>query len=116
MKQTKTILLFIVILLIICIIGCQSKPQYSGKPPVISNASPEARRLLSFLYEISGKGMLAGLHNLLWVWSPDKDTNLVYRKDWYDQILVIADGMPIAITEGMVLPSEDVLNEQPAYK
>jgi len=81
------------------------------------------------------------LNNLLWVWSPDKpwhglkeyypgneyldmigvdiypekDTNVVYRQDWYDQILEIADGMPIALTEGMVLPSEYVLNEQPDY-
>jgi mannan endo-1,4-beta-mannosidase len=44
--------------------------------PVNKNASPEARKLLSYLYSISGKDILAGQHN--YNQSPDSFSDSVY--------------------------------------
>nr|HQH40369.1 glycosyl hydrolase [Bacteroidales bacterium] len=45
--------------------------------PANSDASPEAIRLLKFLYSIQGKYILSGQHNFLY--EPVKYTNLVYQ-------------------------------------
>ena len=45
--------------------------------PVSSNASPEARALLKFLYEIRGNHTLSGQHNFISTGS--KYTNEVFR-------------------------------------
>ncbi len=53
------------LLLLIAIYLACSLPvaQAAGKPPVNPNATPEARALLAYLYEISGKKILTGQHN-----------------------------------------------------
>lgn len=82
-----------------------------------------------------------GLNNLIWVWSPDKpwhglreyypgddlvdvvgcdiypvkDTTVVYRKEWYDQLLEVAGDKPLAIGECSAFPDSTVLNEQPRW-
>jgi mannan endo-1,4-beta-mannosidase len=48
-----------VLLLLLLTTTLQAQPF----PPVNTNASPEARKLLSYLYSISGKYLLAGQHN-----------------------------------------------------
>jgi mannan endo-1,4-beta-mannosidase len=78
------------------------------------------------------------LNNILWAWTPDKPTEDVgdyypndntvdilgcdiypnkmsatYPKKWYDKMLELADGKPIALTENSVLPTEKELKKQP---
>jgi mannan endo-1,4-beta-mannosidase len=78
------------------------------------------------------------LNNILWAWTPDKPTEDVgdyypnddsvdilgcdiypnkmsatYPKKWYDKMLALADGKPIALTENSVLPTEKELKKQP---
>lgn len=81
------------------------------------------------------------LNNLLWVWSPDKpwhgltefypgdeyvdivacdiyparDTNVVFRQEWYRQLDSLANGKPLAIGEHSVYPSEEILKKQPKW-
>ncbi len=81
------------------------------------------------------------LNNLIWVWAPDKpshglkeyypgpdyvdiigcdiypskDTLVVFRKEWYDQIVELAGDIPVALSEGSILPDSSVLEEQPRW-
>lgn len=81
------------------------------------------------------------LNNLIWVWSPDKpwhglkeyypgddfvdivsldiypekDTNVVFRPEWYQDIKEIAHGRPFAIGECSRAPSLDELQQQSGY-
>jgi mannan endo-1,4-beta-mannosidase len=81
------------------------------------------------------------LNNLIWVWSPDKpwhglkeyypgndyvdvvgcdiypvkDTTVVFRKEWYDQLLEVAGEKPLAIGECSLLPDAALLKEQPRW-
>lgn len=78
------------------------------------------------------------LNNLIWVWSPDKpwhglkefypgnewvdivgcdiypvkDTNVVFRQEWYEELLEIAQDMPIGIGECSKIPSPELMREQ----
>lgn len=51
------LLLFVCLLLNVTVVNAQSFP------PVDPNASPEARKVLSYLYSINGKYILSGQHN-----------------------------------------------------
>jgi mannan endo-1,4-beta-mannosidase len=79
------------------------------------------------------------LNNILWAWTPDKpwadvadyypndntvdilgcdiypmkDSTIVYPQEWYDRMLKLANGKPLALTENSVLPSEETLKNQP---
>ena len=78
------------------------------------------------------------LNNILWAWTSDKPTEDVgdyypndnsvdilgcdiypnkmsatYPKKWFDKMLELADGKPIALTENSVLPTEKELKKQP---
>jgi mannan endo-1,4-beta-mannosidase len=79
------------------------------------------------------------LNNILWVWTTDrpwegvekfypgadyvdilgsdiyplKDTNVVFRQDWYDRMKMLAGGKPLALSENSVIPSEEILLAQP---
>jgi mannan endo-1,4-beta-mannosidase len=81
------------------------------------------------------------LNNLIWVWSPDKplyglkeyypgdkyvdivacdiypvkDTSVVFRQVWYNELLEIAGNKPLAIGECGVMPSEEILKAQPRW-
>ena len=81
------------------------------------------------------------INNLIWAWCPDKpyyglteyypgneyvdvigcdiypekDTNIVYRKEWYDEILVLAGDKPVAISECSIFPDAKILAEQPRW-
>jgi mannan endo-1,4-beta-mannosidase len=56
-------IIFIVCLILLIINSCTKPP--AGHYPVNSNASPEARALLKFLYDIKGKYILSGQHNYI---------------------------------------------------
>ncbi len=79
------------------------------------------------------------LNNILWAWTPDKpwddvgdyypndstvdvlgcdiypmnDSTAVYPQVFYDRMLKLANGKPLALTENSVLPSPEVLKKQP---
>lgn len=79
------------------------------------------------------------LNNILWAWTPDKpwpdvadyypniytvdilgcdiypmkDSATVFPQEFYDRMLKLADGKPLALTENSVLPSEEMLKNQP---
>lgn len=81
------------------------------------------------------------INNLIWVWSPDKpwfglteyypgdeyvdiiacdmypakDTNVVYRQEWYEQIDSLASVKPIAIGEHSIYFTDSILNNQPRW-
>ncbi len=81
------------------------------------------------------------INNLIWVWSPDKpwhglkeyypgneyvdvvgcdiypvkDTTVVFRKEWYDQLIEIAGNKPLAIGECSIFPDAQLLKEQPRW-
>jgi mannan endo-1,4-beta-mannosidase len=78
------------------------------------------------------------LNNIIWVWTPDrpwpgvekfypgkeyvdilgtdiyplKDTNVVFRQEWYDRMKKLADGKPLALSENSINPTEDMLKTQ----
>jgi len=78
------------------------------------------------------------LNNLIWLWTPDKpwhglkeffpgneyvdilgsdiypekDTSVVYRKEWYDEMVRLAGHKPLALTEGSILPDEQLILQQ----
>nr|WP_294894406.1 glycosyl hydrolase [uncultured Pedobacter sp.] len=79
------------------------------------------------------------LNNILWAWTPDKpwddvadyyptgntvdilgcdiypmkDSTTVYPQAFYDRMLKLANGKPLALTENSVLPSKRLLKNQP---
>lgn len=79
------------------------------------------------------------LNNLLWAWTsdkpkpgvedffpgidkvdllgcdiyPQKDAAEVYPQEWYDRMVKLADGKPLALTENSILPTLQQLKEQP---
>ncbi|KQS36787.1 glycosyl hydrolase [Pedobacter sp. Leaf194] len=79
------------------------------------------------------------LNNILWAWTPDKpledvadyypNTNtvdilgcdiypqknkaIVYPQEWFDRMLKLANGKPLALTEHSVLPNQEILKNQP---
>ena len=79
------------------------------------------------------------LNNILWAWTPDKpwpdvadyypntntvdilgcdiypmkDSTTVYPQAFYNRMLKLAKGKPLALTENSVLPSKEVLKNQP---
>ncbi len=81
------------------------------------------------------------LNNLIWVWSPDKpwhglkeyypgdkyvdivsldiypepDTNVVFRKEWYNDIKEIAGKRPFAIGECSTIPTLQEMDDQSGY-
>jgi len=81
------------------------------------------------------------LNNLIWVWSPDKpwhglkeyypgadfvdivscdiypvpDTNIVFRKEWYDELNALAGDKPIAIGECSIMPDLSDYETQPDW-
>lgn len=82
-----------------------------------------------------------GLNNLIWVWSPDKpwhglkeyypgddfvdivsldiyperDTAVVYRQEWYDEIKNLAGTRPFAIGECSTIPTLEEMEQQSGY-
>ena len=98
--------------------------------PVTSNASDEAKDLLSFIYEISGKQTISGQHcaplvgpiRLSVVHRFTKKYPALFGQDFegfnqlnYDQLLKLAGNKPIALGEVGRLPSLEKLNEQPRW-
>lgn len=81
------------------------------------------------------------LNNLIWVWAPDKpihglrefypgdeyvdivgcdiypsqDTSVVFRKEWYDELVALAGEKPLALTECSIIPGPEILEEQPRW-
>jgi len=81
------------------------------------------------------------LNNLIWVWSPDKpwhglkeyypgddfvdivsmdiypekDTNVVFRQEWYNEIKTLAGSRPFAIGECSKMPGLKEMETQPGY-
>ena len=81
------------------------------------------------------------LNNLIWVWSPDKPWHgleeyypgdeyvdvismdiypernypVVFRQEWYERVLYLAKGKPIALGENGSLPVPEELNTQPKW-
>jgi mannan endo-1,4-beta-mannosidase len=55
--------MYVVCLILLMISSCKNPPPGNG--PVNPDASPEARALLKFLYEIKGKYILSGQHNYI---------------------------------------------------
>ncbi|MCK9206324.1 MAG: glycoside hydrolase family 26 protein [Salinivirgaceae bacterium] len=81
------------------------------------------------------------LNNLIWVWSPDKpwhglkeyypgddfvdivsmdiypekDTNVVFRQEWYNEIKTLAGSRPFAIGECSKMPGLKEMEAQPGY-
>jgi mannan endo-1,4-beta-mannosidase len=79
------------------------------------------------------------LTNILWAWTPDKpwpgisdfypgsqyvdilgsdiypmrDTNVIYRQQWYDTMKAIAAGKPLALTENSAVLADSILQHQP---
>lgn len=79
------------------------------------------------------------LNNIIWAWTPDKpwpgvedfypgsqyvdvlgsdiypmrDTNVVYRQDWFDRMHNLAAGKPLALSEGSKMVPDSVLQTQP---
>lgn len=79
------------------------------------------------------------LNNILWAWTPDKpwedvadyypnsntvdilgcdiypqkNNPVVYPQEFYDRMLKLAKGKPLALTENSVLPTEEILKKQP---
>ena len=40
---------------------------------------------------------------------PVKDTNVVFRQEWYDKMKKLANGKPLGLSENSVIPSEEIL-------
>ncbi len=59
----------------IVLVGIWGQAAHSAHPPVNPNATPEARAVLQYFYEISGKGIVAGVHGQNW--DPDNMFDLV---------------------------------------
>ncbi len=81
------------------------------------------------------------INNLLWVWSSDRpwegvedyfpgheyvdilgcdiyplpDTNVVFRQEWYDRMVKLADGKPFGLTENSVIPSLEEFDRMPDF-
>lgn len=81
------------------------------------------------------------LNNLIWVWSPDKpkyglaefypgdefvdvigcdiypekDNPVVFRQEWYEALVALAQAKPLAIGECGVIPSPEILQNQPRW-
>jgi len=79
------------------------------------------------------------LNNILWAWTPDKpwpgvdsfypgnqyvdilgsdiypmkDTNVIYRQQWFDHMKELAGGKPLALTENSAVIPDSVLTAQP---
>lgn len=60
--KMKKLLIPLVAISMLMLMACQEKSE-TLMPPVNPNASKEARELLAFLYNISGKNTLSGQHN-----------------------------------------------------
>ena len=79
-----------------------------------------------------------GLHNLLWAWNPDKpwpgvedfypghetvdllgtdiypmEGRETYPQEWYDRMLTLAEGRPVALSENSEVPTSEQLDRMP---